>query len=74
MNIRETYRQKAETMSLPPLPWTWEALGEDRYCEIAVELGYFNPKSERPDYRPSLDPTPFIDLIRKRQTKPKQQE
>ena len=36
------YFSKAKTMNLPPLPWTWEALGEDKYCELAIELGFFN--------------------------------
>lgn len=58
------YFEKAKTMTLPPLPWTIEALGEETYCKIAVELGYFNPKSENKSYRPSLDPTPFMSLIK----------
>ena len=64
-----TYFEKAKTMNLPPLPWTWEALGEEKYCEIATELGYFNPKSEKDDYRPSLDPTPFLSLIQAKKEK-----
>jgi len=63
------YRQKAMTMTLPPLPWTHEALGEEKYCEIARELGYFDPRKEKKDYRPSLDPTPFKDLIKATSTK-----
>lgn len=58
------FYEKAKTMTLPPLPWTHQALGEETYCKIAVELGYFNPKAERKDYRPSLDPGPFKDLIK----------
>lgn len=58
------YFEKAKTMTLPPLPWTIEALGEETYCKIAAELGYFNPKSENKSYRPSLDPTPFMSLIK----------
>ena len=58
------FYEKAKTMTLPPLPWTHQALGEDVYCKIATELGYFNPKAERNDYRPSLDPGPFKDLIK----------
>ena len=58
------YFEKAKTMTLPPLPWTVEALGEEAYCKIAAELGYFNPKSENKSYRPSLDPTPFMSLIK----------
>ena len=58
------YFEKAKTMTLPPLPWTVEALGEEVYCKIAAELGYFNPKSENKSYRPSLDPTPFMSLIK----------
>ncbi len=58
------YRQKAMTMTLPPLPWTHEALGEEMYCTIARELGYFDPRKEKKDYRPSLDPTPYRDLIK----------
>lgn len=61
--------EKAKKMQLPPLPWTWEKLGEDLYCQIASELNYFNPKAEPPDYRPSLDPTPFLGLILKHKTK-----
>ena len=58
------FYDKAKTMTLPPLPWTHQALGEDVYCKIATELGYFNPKAERTDYRPSLDPGPFKELIK----------
>lgn len=61
--------EKAKTMDLPPLPWTHEKLGEDLYCLIASELGYFNPKSEQADYRPALDPTPFLSLIKSKTTK-----
>lgn len=57
--------EKAKTMTLPRLPWTHEALGEETYCEIATELGYFNPKAEKDDYRPALDATPFLSLIKK---------
>jgi len=59
-----TAREKAMTMNLPPLPWTHEALGEEKYCEIARELGYFDPRSEQKNYRPPLDPHPYKDLIR----------
>ena len=65
------YFEKAKTMQLPPLPWTVEALGEEVYCKIAAELGYFNPKSERKDYRPSLDPTPYLSLIKSTTNKEK---
>jgi len=65
------YIEKAKEMNLPPLPWTHAALGEDLYCQIAVELGYFNPKTERDPYRPSLDPTPFLGLIKAKTTKKK---
>ena len=58
------YRKIAETINLPSLPWTHEALGEERYCYIASTLGYFDPKAETKDYRPSLDPTPYKDLIK----------
>ena len=58
------FYEKAKTMTLPPLPWTHAALGEDVYCKIATELGYFNPKAESGQYRPSLDPGPFADLIK----------
>jgi hypothetical protein len=58
------FYEKAKTMTLPPLPWTHAALGEDAYCKIATELGYFNPKAESGQYRPSLDPGPFADLIK----------
>lgn len=63
-----TYYEKAKSMTLPPLPWTVEALGEQVYCKLASELGYFNPASERKDYRPSLDPTPYMDLIKAKTT------
>jgi hypothetical protein len=53
-----------ENFKFPPLPWTHEALGEERYCQVAVQLGFFNPKAETPDYRPDLDPTPFLDKIK----------
>jgi hypothetical protein len=64
-----TAREKAMTMNLPPLPWTYEALGEETYNMIARELGYFDPRKEKKDYRPSLDPTPFKDLIKATSTK-----
>lgn len=53
-----------EDFKFPPLPWTHEALGEEKYCEVAVELGFFNPKTEATDFRPSLDPVPFLDKIK----------
>ena len=31
---------------------------------MAVELGFFNPKTEATDFRPSLDPVPFLDKIK----------
>jgi hypothetical protein len=58
------YRKKAESMELPPMPWTHAALGEEKYCELARELGYFEPRSEKPDFRPPLDATPYKDLIK----------
>lgn len=61
--------EKAKQMDLPPLPWTHKALGEDLYCLIASELGFFNPKTEAANYRPSLDPTPFLGLIKSKTTK-----
>lgn len=57
------YFEKAKLMQLPPLPWSIENLGEEKYCKLALELGYFNPKSEPVSYRPSLDPTPFMSLL-----------
>lgn len=68
------YVEKAKTMNLPPLPWTHQALGEELYCTLAVELGYFNPKAERKDFRPTLDPTLFVHLIGKASTKPATKE
>lgn len=53
---------------LPLPPWTHEALGEELYCRIATELGYFNPKNEQSSYRPDLDPTPHLDIIRMQQS------
>lgn len=61
--------EKARKMALPLPPWTHEALGEQKYCELARELGYFNPKAEATAYRPSLDPTPFLDVIREQHKK-----
>lgn len=58
------YFEKAKTMTLPPLPWTHENLGEEKYCEIAKELGYFDPKKEQADFRPALNPTPFLSLLK----------
>ena len=68
------YFSKAKTMNLPSLPWTAAALGEDKYCELAIELGYFNPKAERSDYRPDLDPTQYLSLIPKPKAKAKSEE
>ena len=61
--------EKAKSMGLPPLPWTHRALGEEVYCRLATELGYFVAAAERKDYRPDLDPTPFLDLINKAKEK-----
>lgn len=52
------------TFELPLPPWSHEALGEEKYCELATKLGFFNPKAEPTTYRPDLDPTPFLDQIR----------
>lgn len=68
------YQEKASKMQLPPLPWTHEALGEELYCQLATQLGYFNPKAERKDYRPTLDPTPFAQFIGKAAPKPAAKE
>ena len=67
------YIEKASKMNLPPLPWTHEALGEELYCKLAVELGYYNPKAEKKDYRPALVATPYAHLIGKG-TKPAAKE
>lgn len=62
--------EKAKTLKLPVPPWSHAALGEEKYCELARELGYFNPKSEAKAYRPDLDPTPYLDVIREQHKKP----
>jgi hypothetical protein len=64
-----TAYEKAKTMSLPPLPWTHRALGEEVYCRLATELGYFVAAAERRDYRPDLDPTPFLELVKSKEKK-----
>jgi hypothetical protein len=82
--------EKAKTLKLPLPPWSLQdgrngekglitRLGEVEaervYCELARELGYFNPKAEPKNYRPSLDPTPFLEVIReqhKQAGKPKE--
>lgn len=74
MAIEHKILEKAKTMDLPPLPWTHKALGEDLYCHIAVELGYFNPKTEPANYRPSLDPTPFLGLLKAKTNTKKSEE
>lgn len=61
---------KARKMALPLPPWTHAALGEEKYCELARELGFFNPKGEATNYRPDLDHTPFSDVIREQHKKP----
>ena len=61
--------EKAKSMSLPPLPWTHKALGEEAYCRLATELGYFVAAAERRDYRPDLDPTPFLELVKSKEKK-----
>lgn len=61
--------EKAKSMNLPPLPWTHKALGEETYCRLATELGYFVAAAERKDYRPDLDPTPFLGLIKAKESK-----
>lgn len=67
--MMNAYFEKAKTMNLPPLPWTHEALGEELYCTLATELGYFNPKAEKEDYRPALDASPYLSLIRAKKEK-----
>ena len=62
-----TAYEKAKSMSLPPLPWTHKALGEEVYCRLATELGYFVAAAERRDYRPDLDPTPFLELVKSKE-------
>jgi len=58
---------------LPIPPWTHENLGEEKYCEVATKLGFFNPKAEDERYRPSLDHTPYLETIKAQQAaKPKQ--
>jgi hypothetical protein len=64
-----TAYEKAKSMSLPPLPWTHKALGEETYCRLAMELGYFVAAAERRDYRPDLDPTPFLELVKSKEKK-----
>ena len=59
------YQAIAKTMKLPLPPWTHEKLGEELYCKLAQELGFFDPRTERANYRPSLDPTSFLDEIRR---------
>lgn len=60
----EELQEKARAIKLPLPPWSVAKLGEEKYCELARELGYFNPKTESKDYRPDLDPTPFLDVVR----------
>lgn len=54
---------------LPLPPWTHADLGEELYCKVATELGYFNPKTEPITYRPDLDPTPHLETIRAQRAK-----
>lgn len=56
--------EKAKSMNLPLPPWTVEALGEEAYCKLALELGFFDPTKEPKGYRPALDPTPYLDVIK----------
>ena len=62
--MKTEHLEAAKAMQLPLPPWTHEVLGEQRYCDIATKLGFFNPKAEPSDYRPALDPSPFADIIR----------
>lgn len=66
--------EKTKSMNLPLPPWTVEALGEETYCKLALELGFFNPKMERKDYRPALDPTPYLDAIKAKMTNTKEKQ
>ena len=50
-----------------------EEEGKRLYFTLARELGYFNPKGESGDYRPALDPTPFLDIIREQHSKKKKE-
>ena len=61
----KAYLTATRAKSLPKLPWTHAALGEEIYCNLARSLGYFDPGSESADYRPSLDPTPYLSMIAK---------
>ncbi len=56
--------EQLKTYNFPLPPWTVQSLGDELYCKLARDLGYFNPKAERAEYRPDLDPTPFLDQIR----------
>ena len=49
----------------PNGPWTHENLGEEKYCEVAKTLGFFDPRLETTDYRPPLDSGPFVEQIRR---------
>lgn len=49
----------------PGLPWTHEKLGEEKYSELAVTLGYYNPATEPVGFRPDLDPTKWLAYIKR---------
>lgn len=56
--------EQLKKYNFPVPPWTHANLGEELYCELALVLGYFNPKAEPAAYRPDLDPTPYLNHIR----------
>ena len=62
--MKAEHLEAAKAMRLPLPPWTHEELGEQRYCDLATKLGFFNPAMESKDFRPALDPTEYLDLIR----------
>ena len=55
--------ETAKTLQLPPPPWTHEALGEAKYCELARALSFFDPTAESASYRPTLDCGPYLTII-----------
>ena len=42
---------------IPAPPWTLEALGPEKYAELALEYGVLDVRIEQKSYRPSLDLT-----------------
>jgi hypothetical protein len=64
MDKEMSEKDAAELLKTYPLPWTHAALGEAKYNELSVKLGYFSGAQMigKPDLSP---PDKVLELARK---------